>query len=140
MKYYLPLLLGAVITFMISINGQLSALIGNYATSAVVHAVGVIGVLLLLFLKKERIPSLKHIPIYWFLGGFFGAITVVFNNIGFHVFGATLTLALGLLGQLVFSVAIDHFGFFGIAKKPVTHKQMIPLTFIVIGIVFMAMS
>ncbi len=140
MKYHLPLLLGAVITFMIGINGQLSAQIGNYATSVVVHAVGVLGVCLILFFKKERMPSLKNIPYYWFLGGLFGAITVVFNNIGFHVFGATLTLALGLLGQMVFSVAIDHYGLFGMTPVRMTRKQILPLIFIITGITFMALS
>ena len=45
-----------------------------------------------------------------YTGGLIGVLTVIFSSLGFSKLGVSLTVSLGLFGQLVTSIIIDHFG------------------------------
>ena len=61
-------------------------------------------------------------------------IPIICNNIGFNVLGVSITLALGLLGQSVSSIVIDHYGFLGMTVSKFNKKKLVGLIIIIIGI------
>lgn len=138
MKYTLPIFIGFLIAVMILINGALAGVVGNYAASIYIHTIGLFTISLCMVIMRKKFPSLKGIPVYLFTGGAIGAFIVLFNNIGFTHLGVSLTLSLGLLGQSITSLIVDHFGLFGVKQKPFIKKKLLPLAIIMAGICLMA--
>ena len=122
------------------INGGVSNIAGNYASSVIIHFVGLIGIIFVLIFTKSKIKNLKGIPFYMFTGGLIGILTVLFTNIGFMGLGVSLTVSLSLLGQLVTSLVIDHFGYFNMTVVEFDKKKILGLIVIIAGIYVMTLS
>jgi bacterial/archaeal transporter family-2 protein len=134
----LSALIGALTAVMISLNGELANRIGNYASSSVIHLTGLILVALILLLTRAKPPFQKAIPPLLLSGGALGFLTVVCANIGFMRLGVSLTVSLGLLGQIVSALAIDRFGWLGAPVVSFNRKKITSLGLIVAGIAVMA--
>lgn len=132
-------LIGILISVMIAFNGILSNNIGNYLSVTVIHIVGLIGISLILIINKTKLNLPKDIPIYLYSAGAIGVFTVLFNNISFTHLGISITLALGLLGQSVASIVIDHYGLLGMKVIKFKKEKILGLTIISLGIVIMAL-
>lgn len=130
--------IGALISIMIMINGTLSNALGNYTSSTIIHFIGLVSITIVLILRKSKFISFKGIPIYMFSAGAIGVFTILINNITFNMLGVSLTLALGLLGQTLISILIDHFGLLGMKVVKYKKNKLIGLLFIVLGIYVMA--
>lgn len=74
-----------------------------------------------------------------FSGGLIGILTVLFTNISFTNLGVSLTVSLALLGQLVTSIVIDHFGYFDLEVNKFEKKKIIGLGIIILGIFIMTL-
>lgn len=140
MNYFISIFTGIVLAIMISLNGGLGNISGNYASSVIIHFVGLIGIIFLLIFTKSKIKNLKGIPFYMFTGGLIGILTVLFTNIGFMGLGVSLTVSLSLLGQLVTSLVIDHFGYFNMTVVEFDKKKILGLIVIIAGIYVMTLS
>lgn len=130
--------IGALISFMILVNGILSDSIGNYSSSVIIHLVGLVSVLIVLAACKSKISIQNGIPVYMYSAGALGVFTVLFSNLSFTQLGVSLTLALGLLGQSISSIVIDHFGLLGMDAVKFKSKKYIGLLIISLGIFVMA--
>lgn len=112
--YYIVLVLGGItVGLMISLNGQLANFLNIFEISFSVHAIGM--VILLSYVKlvqKEKI-SFKGLPPYVYSVGLYGILLVITGSICANKIGATLTMALSIVGQIFISTIIDHFGLFG---------------------------
>jgi transporter family-2 protein len=128
---------GILVALMVTCNGTLSSYLGDYPALTFIHALGFITVIVVLILRKERVPDLKGIPIYLFTGGAIGVFMIFSNNVCFTYLGVSLTVALGLLGQLIASCFIDHFGLFGMKISKFHKEKIIGFIVILVGIVFM---
>lgn len=137
MNNVFSLFIGALIAIMIMINGVLSNFVGNYLSTVIIHIVGLVAVVLLLIINKSKIKISKEIPLYLYSAGAIGVFTVLFNNLGFAVLGVSVPLALGLLGQSLASIIIDHFGFFGMKVLKFDIKKSVGLLLITLGIIIM---
>ncbi|GAA0717313.1 DMT family transporter [Clostridium malenominatum] len=129
--------IGLLITIMVTINGALSKGIGDYKSVLIIHIVGLITITFLLILKKEKLNLKKDIPKYLFSGGAIGVFVVLFNNMSFNKLGASLTLSLGLFGQLILSGIIDHFGLFNMEVSKFNVKKIVGFLLIFVGIIVM---
>ncbi len=134
--------LGAVLTggltaIMVTFNGVLAGNLDNFIALIIIHIVGLITVGAIILLKQKKFDFNKDIPFYYFTGGAFGVFLVFFNNITFNAIGVSLTLALGLLGQSVAAIIIDHFGLIGIKASRFDRRKIIGFGIIFAGIVFM---
>lgn len=129
--------IGVIIAVMISINGLLSEVVGTYFSNLIYQLIGLIVILITaIFSKREKI-ILKAIPLMFFLPGIFSVISVVLNNVCFSALGVTLTLALSMLGQLVMSNLVDHFGLFNMPIIKFKKEKIIGFLIISLGIVVM---
>lgn len=139
MNYMISLLIGALTSIMILFNGTLSDFYGNLASTILIHVVGLIGILFLIIIKKDRLNFGKGLPILMYSAGFVGIGTVLLTNLSFMELGVSLTLALGLLGQTIFSLIIDHFGLFGLPESKFQPKKLTGLVLITLGIFVMTL-
>jgi len=130
-------LIGILIAIMVTFNGVLANYTDQYKSILIIHAVGLIVLIILLLLKREKLRIRKDIPIYLFTGGLIGVFVVFFNNLCFNSLGASLTLSLGIFGQLVLACFIDHYGLFGLNVYKFNRKKIIGFIVILSGLIIM---
>ncbi|CUU47153.1 DMT family transporter [Clostridium beijerinckii] len=134
----LSLLIGVLITIMIAFNAKLSDGLGNYSSLIVIHFVGLIIVIGIIIFKKIKITFKNNLPLYLYIAGAISVFTVMFNNLSYAALGVSLPVALGLLGQLLTSLAFDHYGFLDVPKSNFNKKKFIGLLVITAGIFIMS--
>jgi transporter family-2 protein len=133
----LSLLMGILVAVMIGFNGKLSSGLGNYSSLVIIHIVGFIAILMLILYKRIKLSFRNSLPLYLYIAGAISVFTVMFNNLSFAALGVSLPVALGLLGQLLTSLAFDHYGFLGMQKVSFKKKKILGLLVILIGISIM---
>lgn len=133
----LAVLNGSIIAFMVMVNGMLASEVGQYISLIIIHIVGLISVVLFFIINKKKVVSLKNIPPVLFSAGAIGILNVYFNNICFPKLGVTITLTLGLLGQLITACIIDHYGLLGMDTHRFGLEKIAPLGLISMGIIAM---
>ena len=129
--------IGALIAIMILFNGTLSNALGNYTSSVIIHIVGLFCMVSILLISKSKVKFEKGIPLYLYSAGIIGVFTVLFNNLTFYKLGVSITLALGLLGQSLCSIIVDHFGLLGMKVVRFENRKYIGLFYIIFGIIIM---
>ncbi|MGX4599985.1 DMT family transporter [Faecalimicrobium sp. JNUCC 81] len=140
MNYIISVFTGALLALMVSLNGTVGKASGNYASSVIIHIIGLVGIIIVLIATKSKIKNLKGIPFYMFTGGLIGVLTVIFSNISFAKLGVSLTISLGLFGQLITSIIIDHFGYFNLPVNKFNKKKIIGFVIIILGIFVMTIQ
>lgn len=138
MNYIISLIVGAITSVMIFFNGSLSDGYGNPLSTVLIHLSGLIAILIIMLLTHSRMKLPKGLPFYLYSAGFIGIGTVMLTNIAYLKLGVSLSLALGLLGQTIFSLLTDHFGLLGMKTIKVNPKKLFGLGIIGIGICIMA--
>ena len=133
----LSLLIGAIIAIMVAVNGELSGSLGTYYSLIIIHLLGFLTILGIMLFKKIKMSFRNGFPLYLYSAGAISVFTVMFNNLSYAALGVSLPVALGLLGQLITSLAFDHYGILGMPKIPFKKKKIIGLLIIVIGISIM---
>ena len=136
----LALVIGALISVMISFNSGLEGYVGSTYSVVIIHAVGLIAILIVAAIKKEKIVIKEAIPFYLFLGGIFGVMLTLVNVITIGSLGVALTTALAVFGQLVFSSLVDHFGLFGLTKYEFNPKKLVGFFIVLVGLVIMTVA
>lgn len=136
----LALFIGAIISIMLSFNGTLESNVGSTYSVVIIHAVGLITILIVAAAKKEKFIIKESIPFYLYLGGIFGVMLTLVNVITIGSIGVALTTALAVFGQLVFSSLVDHFGLFGLDKYKFNPKKLIGFMIVLIGLVIMTIA
>lgn len=137
MNNIFAIIIGGLIAIMIYFNGALAMCTGNYSSSIIIHVVGLIAMIVILIVRREKIKIKKGIPLYMYSAGVIGVFTVLLNNLTCATLGVSLTVALGLLGQSIASIVIDHFGLLGISVNKFNRKKIVGFTVILLGIVVM---
>ena len=131
------ILSGALIAVTVVQNGDLALYLGNYHATALVHAVGIVTILLWLLIRREKFTWNRLTPWYAYMGGVLGVLTVLGSNLSFAALGVSVSMALMLLGQTLMGVAVDQFGLFGAQKHPFQPAHAISLALIIGGIAVM---
>lgn len=139
MYYLLSLVVGSLLAFMVSSNGIVGEAAGTYASSVIIHLIGLIGVIGVLLVTKAKFKNLRRLPLWMYSAGLIGIFTVLFNNLTYTALGVSLTVALSLLGQSITSIAIDHFGLFGLPVSRFDTKKILGLIIILCGIIIMTL-
>ena len=130
---------GGFITLQNGLNSVLAARVGNYVSMIIIHAVGLGALCLILLFHKEK-GSGEKLPFYYYGGGFIGVGTVFACNIAYGNLGASLAVALALLGQMVASVAVDAVGLLGRKKYPLSLRSLPGIALTLLGVVVIAGS
>ena len=131
-------LIGALLAAMVLMNGELAAHLGNYESTTIVHLTGLFFVTVMVLRRRKRKLLHQRPALILYTGGALGFLTIVFANVGFVTLGVALTLSLGLFGQTVSALVIDHLGWFGVLKLRFDRRRIWSLTLILSGIAIMA--
>ena len=130
-------LVGALITFMNGVNSRFSERTGILVASLAIHLVGLAAVSALLLLGRERRRP-GRLPFYNYLGGVVGVGTVFTSALAFSRLGASLAVALALIGQTLFSIAADATGLLGRTRYPLSSRRIPGIALAMAGAAVMA--
>ena len=130
----LSLLIGMLIAVMIAFNGRLSSTMGTYSSLLLIHIIGYIFLVIIMLIKKIKIPFKMNLPLYLYSAGAMSVLTVLFNNISLPKIGVSLPVSLGLLGQISTSLVFDYYGLLGMPKIHFNKKKLIGFAVIIVGI------
>jgi transporter family-2 protein len=140
---------GCLLTLMVHFNGELGRYGNALFASWAAHGTGTVAALVFLGLlwtrRKPVAPVEKPRAPWWaYLGGLSGAITVILTSMTVNSpLALSGTLALGLAGQVVFSLAADRWGLFGLPRRRAELRDYAALALIVAGsalIIFFGMG
>lgn len=129
---------GALLSLMVHLNGEAARQGGALFSSWIAHGTGTVAALLVIPLWWKAIHrsdvARGAIPLWAYLGGLAGAVTVIMTSTAVNSsLALSGTVALGLAGQIVFSLAADQWGLFGIAKRRLRLGDAVALALIVAG-------
>lgn len=129
---------GGLLALMVQFNGALAHYGNPLFSSWTAHATGTLAaVLFLLVLRRRRqapTEPLPPAPLWAYLGGLSGAATVILSSMAVNSpAGLPGTLALGLAGQLLFSLVADGWGLFGLPKRRITRRDFSALALVLAG-------
>jgi transporter family-2 protein len=134
-------LVGALITLMSGVNTRLSGRVGSLAATVAIHVAGLAAVSAIMLVKREAMREGKEegrLPAWYYLGGVVGVGTVFSSIYAFTALGASLAVALALLGQTLFSIALDATGFLGRRKFPLSARRLPGIALAIAGVVVMS--
>ena len=136
----LALVLAVIGGVLLAVQAPTNALLGKASGSPIVAAfisflIGTIALGAAVFGTSGRLfdPSLKQVPWYAWLGGFYGAFFVAVAAFGAPRVGIGVLLTAAIAGQLAAALVLDHFGLFGLARHPVTLTRAAGLLLVLVG-------
>ena len=125
---------GGLLAVMVLLNGTLAAHGSLLFASWVPHATGTLAALLFLLLLRPARAETGRPPLWAYLGGIFGAVTVMLTS---YTVNTTLalsgTIAIGLAGQVAFALVADVKGLFGLPVRRPTARDLFALGLILAG-------
>jgi transporter family-2 protein len=120
---------GLMLTVQVGVNSTLRRGLGSPVMAAAASfLVGLIGLALYLVLTRASIPTraaVAGVPAWAWLGGLLGAFYVATSVVVGPRLGAAALLSLSVLGQLLASLAVDHFGWLGFPQHEVSVLRLI---------------
>ncbi len=113
----LVFILGFMLPVQVGINAELARFTNNPVLAALISfAVGTICLIASTVLLRIPFPAIGQVvvmPVWVWGGGFIGAAVVLGSIIAGPKIGALALVGILLVGQLIASVLIDHFGWLG---------------------------
>lgn len=135
----LAMIAGAVVPFQSAINVNLGRGLGHplWATLASL-LVSVVVLLPIIVAMRLPLPSrtfISQAPLWMWAGGAFGVCFISLALVLLPKLGAAGFMALALAGQVVASLLLDHFGWFGLAERPISMPKVFGVVLLMAGVV-----
>jgi transporter family-2 protein len=118
-------------------NARLAVAVASPVNAAFVSfAVGTLalGVLAAVMHTKPDLAAVKALPAWAWMGGLYGCVFVITAAWGVPRLGAALTITLMVAGQLLLSLALDHFGALGVPRHPIGIGRLAGVALVFIGV------
>lgn len=126
---------GGLLAIMLLQNGTLAGASNATFASLVAHGSGgLVAALILLVWHRQAQTTRPKAPLWAYLGGLSGAMTVIVTAYAMNsALALSGTLALGLAGQAAFAVLADRFGLFGLPVRHIGLRGVLALALILTG-------
>jgi bacterial/archaeal transporter family-2 protein len=128
---------GALIALQAPINSQLGRAVGTFQGAFVSFCVGTVALLCIALLARGGLGTLGGLrglaPVY-LTGGLLGAIYVTSVLVTVRSLGAGGVVAATIAAQLAMSVVVDHFGWLGVARDPVSVSKVAGIVLLALGV------
>lgn len=136
------LLLGIVAGAVLPIQASLNARVGQVAGSPIVGALvsfgigslALLGVVLVQGASLRQVAQLRALPPLTLAGGLLGAFYVAVVTMLAPRLGATLTVGLVVVGQLLLALMLDQFGLLGLPLHPTTWLRGLGVLLLLVGV------
>jgi transporter family-2 protein len=126
---------GALVAMQPPINSKLGQAVGNFAAATISFMVGTAALLVVtIAIGGYHIGEIRHVPWWYFAGGFIGAVFVASSLITVRTLGAGGVVAATIAGQLTFSVVIDKLGLLGLPEKPLHATRILGVLLLAAGV------
>ena len=102
------------------------------------YFVGLMSMVVFAIVMREPIPAwgvMARLPWWAWSGGFFGAVFIAIAIFLVPKLGAATFIALFVAGQLLASLAFDHFGWLGLTVRPIDGTKLLGAALLVGGVV-----
>lgn len=130
---------GALLPIQASINGRLRPFVGGPIPATLVSvAVSTSAMIVLVIASRTTVPpSAKWSGSPWWVwtGGLLGVVFVLVSLGLVNRLGAAFLFALVVVGQMLASLAIDHFGLFGVSEHAVSPLRVVGVALLLAGVV-----
>ena len=137
------LLAGAATALQGPTNAKLVTAVGSPLNAAFVSfAVGTValGVLAMILQARPDVGAMKALPWWAWMGGLYGCAFVVSAAWGVPRLGVATTITVMIAGQLLLSLALDHFGALGVEKQPLSLGRIAGVALVIGGVVLVRRS
>ena len=130
---------GVFLAVQAGFNSQLGTILKQPILAVIATSITstIFGVVVFLLIGKEsfQLQSIGNVPWYsWFTGGLFSMIGVSLYFYTIPKLGISKMIALGLCGQLIFSLLAGKLGWLNLPVEPLTLKRKLGAFAMVIGI------
>lgn len=131
---------GGVFTFLqTTINSRLRGHVESpYLSSFISFAIGTVLLsVICIGGGGQLIPTAAQnemIPWWAYLGGFVGMIVMTVYILLFPILGGVQTVAMPIFGQIIMSVLVDNFGWFGAQKRAMGIWNVIGVLILIVGV------
>lgn len=130
---------GVLLSMQGGLNSQLGVLLKNpLLATLVVYLFSTMFALIFVLISVKNVPTIqqiKAVPIYlWFTGAFFSVLGISLYYYTIPKLGISTMISIGLFGQILFSVAAGHFGWFGLPHEPIDIKRIVGVLAMFLGI------
>ena len=105
--------------------------------------VSILVLLPIMLAMRVPLPSVAFIskaPLWMWAGGAFGVCFISLALVLLPKLGASGFMALALAGQVVASLVLDHFGWFGLAQRQVSLPRVLGVVMLIGGVVLIQLS
>lgn len=135
----LAVVAGASIVLQQALNANLRFALNSAIWSGFMsYAVGLACMVLLAFAFRDPIPSAgmaARIPWWAWSGGVFGAVFIALAVVLVPQLGAATFIALLVTGQMLASVAFDHYGVLGLPQRSADLTRLFGVALLIGGVI-----
>jgi len=134
---------GAATALQAPTNAKMMTAVGSPVNAAFVSfAVGTaaLGILAVVLQTRPDMAASRALPWYAWIGGLYGAIFVVAAAWGVPKLGVATTITLMVAGQLLLSLALDHFGVMDVPKQPLNLGRVAGVALVLAGVLLVRRS
>jgi bacterial/archaeal transporter family-2 protein len=128
---------GGLIALQAPINSTLGRSVGTFQAAFLSFAIGTVALTIIAALAKgglAQIGEARSLAWYYLVGGLLGAVYVTSVLVTVRSLGAGGVTAATIAGQLSLSVAVDHFGWLGVDRSPVTALKVAGIVLLAAGV------
>jgi len=138
----LAFIAGFAITIQVGLNAAIRTGLGSAAAAAFVNfAVGIVALFAFLAVTRTPVPSreaVASVPWWAWFGGMLGAFYVAIVTIAGPRLGATMLIAITVLGQLVAALLVDHHGWLGFPQQPISLARITGCALLLAGVLLVS--
>ncbi|MFB0637211.1 DMT family transporter [Bacillus rugosus] len=134
--YIVALFAGATLSFEGGIYAELGKHIGKLETSFYNFFMGTIIIgLIWIFWGKGKLSYVMYAPKWSLIGGLLGGIYLTVIVISVPFVGVGVTMVSVMIGQLLMSMVIEHFGWLGSKKAKVNKEKIFAIVAMLIALI-----
>ena len=129
---------GALVSLQAPTNSMLARAGGSPVLAALISfAIGTLA-LFVVWLGSGNRPAAEafaRLPYFAWFGGLYGAFFVAVAAFAAPRIGLASLITIGIAGQIVMALALDHFGLLGLPKDAISVTKVVGAALVLIGVV-----
>jgi len=142
--FVLALVAGAALATQVALNTQLRVAVGSPMQATFISlGVGAVAALTYTVVAREPLPqtaSVTAAPWWVWCGGLLGVFYLWATVVSSPKLGVAVTFGLIIAGQVVTSLALDHFGLLNLPVHAASGQRVVGVGLIVAGVVVMGLA
>ncbi|MGM0411304.1 MAG: DMT family transporter, partial [Bacillota bacterium] len=137
----LSILAGIMVSLQGIFNTRASEHIGLWQTNTLVHGTGfILAFIILISLNQVNFSTFKNVEPHYLLGGVFGVIIVFSVMIGISSLGASYSITILIVTQIIANALINYFGIFGEHVIVFSWPKILGISMMIVGIMLYQLS